>query len=551
MNEKTISSKALAEFLIGNCEKENVISSVFEFFNLDSIERSKINPSDLDNLIRNFLNDNGNNVELLTQIIEVIKVRRLSVVDKEYELLKIITAYINEHYTEDKSIEEIAEELHISYYYMCHIFKAKNGTSVNHYRTTKRLEKAMRSLICSDEKISDIAISCGFNSVSYFTKTFTKIVGVTPTVFRENSTKAYIHDFYGYNDILLAAKMPYMSFIDENVTEIKTDVDVNLVHKPDETFGFLHEAAIIEYHGVLYASWYNCPVFELKGFTPICEKRSYDGGKTWTDLKIICEDRSGKILYCPPVYGICGDRLYMFVNQMVAPDHIHSLDLYVLGENGEYELLWSRPIPFKLNTNVVALPDGKFILPGRMGELDGFPTTPAVLINDKGDMEGEWRLVKVRENGILADGESLEHPETTLIISGERLYMFNRNDQRRVPLLYFSDDFGESWSEGYSHDIPYVSSKIYTGALSDGRKYLIANMVNDNGYNRTRLEIYFTKVNSDKFSSKITLFNKKISCMEEATICHYPCAYESDGFLYVIASLGREKRGAVLFKIKL
>jgi len=233
---------------------------------------------------------------------------------------------------------------------------------------------------------------------------------------------------------------------------------------------------------------------------------------------------------------------------MVAPDHIHSLDLYVLGEDGEYTLLWSRPIPFKLNTNVVTLPNGKFILPGRCGELDGFPVTPAVLINDSGDMKGKWRLVKVAENGILPDSSSLIHPETTVFISGERLYMFNRNDVRRVPIVYFSDDFGESWSEGHSHDIPYISSKIYTGNLSNGKKYLIANI---DTFGRSRLALYFTDKNSDKFSSKITLFDKKISVFEEATMCHYPCAYESNGYLYVIATLGKERRGAILFKIKL
>ena len=548
MNEKVIDSKVLAEFFIKNGEKENIISSVFDFFKLDCIERCNLDPANLDDLIRDFISADENDADKLALVIDVIKQGRESADEKENQLVKEIKEYLTEHFTEEKSIEEIAEELHISYYYMCHVFKEKNGVSVNQFRNTKRLEKAMRMLIESENKISDIAISCGFNNVSYFTEIFTKSVGVTPSSFRENSTKAYLHDFYSFNDILLSAKMPYMSFMDENVKEIEADVTASLIHKPDDKFGFLHEAAIIEYKGVLYASWYNCPKFELKGFTPICERRSYDGGKTWTDLKVICEDRSGKILYCPPVYGIFGDKLYMFVNQMVAPDHIHSLDLYVLGEDGEYTLLWSRPIPFKLNTNVVTLPNGKFILPGRCGELDGFPVTPAVLINDNGDMKGEWRLVKVAENGILPDSSSLIHPETTVFISGERLYMFNRNDVRRVPIVYFSDDFGESWSEGHSHDIPYISSKIYTGNLSNGKKYLIANI---DTFGRSRLALYFTDKNSDKFSSKITLFDKMISVFEEATMCHYPCAYESNGYLYVIATIGRERRGAILFKVKL
>lgn len=71
----------------------------------------------------------------------------------------------------------------------------------------------------------------------------------------------------------------------------------------------MHESAIIEFEGVLYASWYNNLEDELSGYTPIAERRSYDGGKTWTDLQIICEDKEEKIKYCPPVYGICDGNL--------------------------------------------------------------------------------------------------------------------------------------------------------------------------------------------------------------------------------------------------
>ena len=269
-----------------------------------------------------------------------------------------------------------------------------------------------------------------------------------------------------------------------------------MVHNPNEKFGFLHEAAIIKYHGVLYASWYNCPKWELNGYTPICGKRSYDGGKNWTDLEIICDDKSEKILYCPPIYGICDDKLYMFVNQMVAPDHMHALDLYLLNNKTEkFELLWSKPIPFKLNTNVVHLPNGKLMLPGRIAELDGFPNTPAVLISDSGKIDAEWRLLKIAQNGDLSDGKKLVHPEISVMRVKDTLYMFSRNDQRRVPLVYKSKDFGETWSEVLSHDIPYISSKLYAGNLSDGRKYLIANI---DEFDRSRLAVYFIDKNSRK-----------------------------------------------------
>ena len=121
---------------------------------------------------------------------------------------------------------------------------------------------------------------------------------------------------------------------------------------------------------------------------------------------------------------------------MVAPDHIHSLDLYILDdETNKFELLWSRPVPFKLNTNVVTLPNGKLMLPGRTRELDGFPNTPAVLISDSSKIDTEWQLVKIAENGQLPNGAELCHPEISVICAEDVLYMFNINDKRKVPLV--------------------------------------------------------------------------------------------------------------------
>lgn len=551
MCNKNLSSKDLALFFADNTEKEDIIGAIFNHFRLDCLERCNINPSQLDELIRKFYKREACDVEIIASIIDMIRTGQEISLNKENELVKSIESYVTEHFSENISIEQIAEQLNISYYYMCHIFKNKFGISVNTFRTQKRLEIAMRKLINSDEKIADIATLCGFDNVSYFTETFTKMVGVSPTLFRENNKGVCLHKFYSFDDILFATSLPNDSFIDKNIEEINLKPEMISVSMPDEKFGFLHEAAIIEYHGVLYASWYNCLKNELIGFTPICEKRSYDGGKTWTELEIVCEDRTGKILYCPPVYGICDDKLYMLVNQMVAPDHIHSLDLYVLNnQTDKFELLWSRPIPFKLNTNVVTLPNGKLMLPGRIGELDGFPNTPAVLISDSGKIDAEWRLVKVAENGDLPGGKKLIHPEISVMCVEDTLYMFNRNDQRRVPLVYFSKDFGETWSDAHGHDVPYISCKIYAGNLSDGRNYLVANI---DEFDRSKLAIYLTDKNSKMFNKKIILFDAKTSDIENANACHYPSAFESDNKLYIIATVSYNwtTRGAGLFVLDL
>jgi len=541
---------SLTKFLAENIEKENIISEVFKLFNVDCITRCQFNPSVLDNLIKKFNENDECDISILEEIITFIKGEQKKAENQENELFINIIDYIDRTYMQDISIEQIAADLHISYYYMCHIFKDKFNISINSYRTKKRLENAMRMLVESKIKISDIALSCGYNNISYFTETFTKHVGVTPTVFKNQNKGKFIHPFYGFDDILMSLKMENVKFLGEETKKIKQDIQTVSVCVPDDRFKFLHETAIIEYHGVLYASWYHCKEKELQGYTPICGKRSFDCGNTWTDLEIICDDKSEKIMYCPPVYGICDDKLYMLVNQMVAPDHIHSLDLYILNaETDKFELLWSRPIPFKLNTNVVLLQNGKLMLPGRVGELDGFPNTPAVLISDSGKIDTEWRLVKIAENGTLPGGVELVHPEISVICAENELYMFCRNDKRKVPLVYISNDYGETWSAPYSHDIPYVDSKVYCGNLSDGRCYVVGNT---DRTNRSKLSAFFTEDKSINFTKEIVLFDIDTKMWGAM---HYPAACEYDGHLYIIATKAyynnENQRGAELFKINL
>jgi len=337
--------------------------------------------------------------------------------------------------------------------------------------------------------------------------------------------------FFREEDAGLADRLPSLRLLGEEIEEIPPEAAAAYdVSVPDGEYAFLHEAAVTEYRGTLFASWYNCPEKELFGRTPIRGKRSGDGGRTWSQPEIIADDPTGKILFCPPVYAAEGGGLYLFLNEMTAPDHIHALDLYRLDDRkGKFERLWSRPVPFKLNANTVRLPNGRLMLAGRTGELDGFPNTPAVLLSDSGRADEEWRLVKIAPDGNLPDGSKLVHPELCPAVRGDTVYMFCRDDERRVPLLYLSEDLGESWSGPCSHDIPFVNSKIYAGVLEDGRAYLVGNIER---FDRTRLALYLTAPGTMRFEKRLLLAD------EPGRAAHYPVACESGGKLFVIYTSG-------------
>ena len=349
--------------------------------------------------------------------------------------------------------------------------------------------------------------------------------------------------FFSDRDRAFAAFLPQISLSalpDPMALAFSDRIAAYEVHAPTADNAFLHEAAIIEYHGTLFASWYNCEIHELHGRTPIRGRRSDDGGRTWSDIEVIADDPTGKILYCPPIYGICEDRLYLLLNEMVGPDRIHALDCYLYDEEtGTFRLLWSRPIPFKLNTNVVTLPDGRLMLPGRIAELDGFPNTPAVLLSDSGKIDAEWRLVRIAEDGNLPNGTKLVHPELCAIVHEGTIYMFSRDDENRVPLVYLSHDFGETWSTLHTHDIPFSNSKIYSGTLANGRHYLIGNLLPD----RRRLAIYFSRPGEMRFDCGYLLQDNRSFGDYNGCQWSYPVAYEANGKLYVIYSAESDAHG--------
>ena len=107
-------------------------------------------------------------------------------VNTEYiERLKLITKYIEMHYNEDISIKKMADLCNISQSHFMRFFKDNIGNSFIDYLNDYRLITASRLLTGSDSMITDIAIQCGFNNISYFNRLFKKKYNMSPGKFRK------------------------------------------------------------------------------------------------------------------------------------------------------------------------------------------------------------------------------------------------------------------------------------------------------------------------------------------------------------------------------
>lgn len=96
-----------------------------------------------------------------------------------------VVEYVEEHYRENISLEQIAAAAGLSKEYLCAVFKREMGQTIVHFLTTLRIGCARELLEEYPEKRAyEIGRMCGYENPSYFGKVFKEIVGVTPEQYR-------------------------------------------------------------------------------------------------------------------------------------------------------------------------------------------------------------------------------------------------------------------------------------------------------------------------------------------------------------------------------
>ncbi len=93
--------------------------------------------------------------------------------------------YIEANLTSELKIEDIAAKAYISPYYFQKSFSLLCGFTVGEYIRNRRLAGAGQDILSGDEKVIDIALKYGYESVDSFTKAFTRFHGATPTAVRK------------------------------------------------------------------------------------------------------------------------------------------------------------------------------------------------------------------------------------------------------------------------------------------------------------------------------------------------------------------------------
>jgi YesN/AraC family two-component response regulator len=99
---------------------------------------------------------------------------------------KEISRYIEAHYTEDISLQDVANAMGYSDAYFCKIFKQCFDKSFITYLNDFRTGKAIALLGDVTVSIKDVSTKAGYRDANYFTRIFKRSMGVTPSEYREN-----------------------------------------------------------------------------------------------------------------------------------------------------------------------------------------------------------------------------------------------------------------------------------------------------------------------------------------------------------------------------
>ncbi|MFB5660969.1 helix-turn-helix domain-containing protein [Alteribacillus sp. HJP-4] len=106
--------------------------------------------------------------------------------EKEKNVQKVIS-FIERRYQEELTLEYIAQELHLSKFYLSKIFREVTGLTIFNYLYQKRINQArVEFLISEDISMTEVCYKLGFKYPSHFSKVFKSITGLTPQEYKKS-----------------------------------------------------------------------------------------------------------------------------------------------------------------------------------------------------------------------------------------------------------------------------------------------------------------------------------------------------------------------------
>ena len=99
--------------------------------------------------------------------------------------------YINEHLSEDLSLEKLASRVNFNSTYFHKLFKTATRKKLHAFMEEQRIKKSINLLISTDMTLTQIAYECGFSSQSYFSYAFKRRMKTSPRQYAQTLATQY------------------------------------------------------------------------------------------------------------------------------------------------------------------------------------------------------------------------------------------------------------------------------------------------------------------------------------------------------------------------
>ncbi len=113
--------------------------------------------------------------------------KELLLTRQKSDRLRNILDYVDKNYHQKILLSDLAEQEHLSLYYLSHLFSDSMGMSFQEYLSHVRCEQARRLFLSSDCSLLDVSLRCGFSDPKYFNRDFTRQYGCSPKEYRKKS----------------------------------------------------------------------------------------------------------------------------------------------------------------------------------------------------------------------------------------------------------------------------------------------------------------------------------------------------------------------------
>lgn len=154
-------------------------------------------PHDIMFLLKKFMAEYDNKLPGYEQVLEAHAmtithqlIRSLLKIDaapdfstEKFEIEEVIE-YMHQNYGQKLSVKKLAGIINMSESHFTRIFKKETGMAPMEYLLGVRLEKARKLLRAGNMNVTEVSMNCGFNSISHFSSSFTKHLGLTPSEYQ-------------------------------------------------------------------------------------------------------------------------------------------------------------------------------------------------------------------------------------------------------------------------------------------------------------------------------------------------------------------------------